>query len=474
MIKRDDSYTLFYEKAIDDLETIEGSLLELEQAEGEGAVVIVNSLFRLVHNIKGSASFYELPQVVSITHSMETLLGMLRTGHIMVEPELIANLLSAKDWVNRLLEDDDAFDVSTVLAQLDEYIDLKVESNSCEDNAKSTGVIKVGFPGREIIWRVSEATIMEAQNAARGGKFVYLFAFDLVEDIEKKGKTPQDVVGEFDTLTKLIESKLDIGNLGGLDDSPEEGGIPLYLLCATIMDPIIVREILGVAEENICLVKEEYIQLSNQQHLISARYEDSPIYQELKKRALATKVQLVLTLGELIDYEEKLALHSTWEESKLLLLDLIQSPTIEGISLEFNALLTTLGESCKKRFDFDVSLDSSEALFYFLCLFKSDLSNLVTNAVVHGMELPQERVHAGKSMAGTITVSGSATPLEIRFSVFDNGRGLSDEVLQIIKSGDTGSKLPLALFVKRLRELGGHLHVSDQGQGTTVSVHLPL
>lgn len=493
MIIRDESFTLFYEKSIEELDSIEAGLLELEQLDGDQAEAIVNGLFRQVHNIKGSASFYEMENLVAITHRMETLLGMLRTKHIQVDAELIAILLSAKDWVGRVLEDEDTCDISPVTSQLDEFIELNVRLNRETNEDHSTGVVEVGLPGQDIIWRVSEATLMEAQNSPKGGMYVYLFVFDIIKDIEQKGKTPQEVIGEFDTLTKLIESKLDIMNVGGLDDTAEEHSIPLYLLCATIMDPVIVKEILGVSEKNLRVLKDEYIHIPR---LDDGTLVDitSETIKKIKEKAWKRPFQIQMTIGDLIEYERRLALHSSWEEDKLFIQDLLTSPTVETMENTFKQFLSDLSKSGGKRFDFDVAMEPSDTMLYFLIAFEDEIKNLLANAVAHGIETPQERIHVGKSMAGTITVNASVTNQEIKFSVFDNGSGMNlqslhkygdifrekgvrlstineDEAVDFILHSD---QFPLGRFNKELDTLNGRLQFLSNGQGARVSVHIPL
>lgn len=493
MVVRDDSYALFYEKSIDELEAIEAGLLEIEQTSEDRISSLVNTLFRQVHNIKGSASFYDLHEVVAISHSMETLLGMLRTKHITVDPELIAILLSAKDWLARLLEDESAFDTEPIVTQLNTYIDAKIEANKSGESSAGTGVIEVALSDGNPIWKVSEATIMEAQNSAKGGKYVYLFVFDIIEDIEKKGRTPQDVIGEFDTLTKLIESKLDIALVGGMNDDSTGASIPLFLLCATIMDPLIVSEILGISEDNVSVICEEYISYPEEEQE-EVDLERSTVYQMLRKEARNVPVVLTFPYGELSDLEKRLTLQSHYNDEKYLIQEILVAPTVASLSDEMVTALNSLAEKEGKRFDHEVTLFSSEPILFFLLVFKDEIHNLLENAVVHGIELPQDRIHNGKSMAGTITVTAEVTKQEILFSVYDNGRGISQASLavhaekltpiggnivdvplsELIDRLLTPGLFSLGAFAEKLTQYGGRITLKTHEQGVTVSVHIPL
>ncbi len=52
------------------------------------------------------------------------------------------------------------------------------------------------------------------------------------------------------------------------------------------------------------------------------------------------------------------------------------------------------------------------------------LGHLVRNAVIHGIERPEERRRAGKPPRGTLRLSAAATSREVRIDVADDGRGL--------------------------------------------------
>ncbi|SCZ61832.1 hybrid sensor histidine kinase/response regulator [Thiohalomonas denitrificans] len=135
------------------------------------------------------------------------------------------------------------------------------------------------------------------------------------------------------------------------------------------------------------------------------------------------------------------------------------------------------------------------------------LEHMLRNAVVHGIEPPEERLAAGKDEAGSITVGLSREGAEVVVRVFDDGRGIDadavrakaierglmeadadlgdQEVVQfILESGFStaatlsqvaGRGIGMDVVSSEVRQLSGSMEIdSVKGQGTRFTVRLPL
>ncbi len=123
------------------------------------------------------------------------------------------------------------------------------------------------------------------------------------------------------------------------------------------------------------------------------------------------------------------------------------------------------------------------------------LVHLLRNAVWHGIEPPEERVAAGKPPTGTIRIHAEPRGGLVAVSCADDGRGVSDEVLQrgrdrgslaevLAEAGFSTAKGVSALagrgvgldaVMRHVESLGGTLEVtSTPGAGTCVTLLLPL
>ena len=123
------------------------------------------------------------------------------------------------------------------------------------------------------------------------------------------------------------------------------------------------------------------------------------------------------------------------------------------------------------------------------------LVHLLRNAVSHGIEPPDARVAAGKPPTGTIRIHAEPRGGLVAVSCTDDGRGVSDEVLQrgrdrgslaevLAEAGFSTAKGVSALagrgvgldaVTRHVESLGGTVEVtSTPGAGTSVTLLLPL
>ncbi|ABM62931.1 chemotaxis protein CheA [Halorhodospira halophila] len=135
------------------------------------------------------------------------------------------------------------------------------------------------------------------------------------------------------------------------------------------------------------------------------------------------------------------------------------------------------------------------------------LVHLVRNSVDHGIEPPEERAAAGKPETGTITIEAYHKGGNIIIEIADDGRGINrDKLLAKARSSgllEDGTELPddqvfdlifhpglstheqateysgrgvgMDVVKRNVRSLSGNIHVrSAQGQGTTITISLPL
>jgi len=77
------------------LSGLEDKLITLEQS---GSRESVNGVFRVFHSLKGIAGFANLSPIVSVTHSVESILKRIRDEGALIKPELIDLLLDTADF----------------------------------------------------------------------------------------------------------------------------------------------------------------------------------------------------------------------------------------------------------------------------------------------------------------------------------------------------------------------------------------
>lgn len=105
-----------------------------------------------------------------------------------------------------------------------------------------------------------------------------------------------------------------------------------------------------------------------------------------------------------------------------------------------------------------------------LAVVQAALVQLVRNAIAHGVEPPPERVNAGKSEVGRVTVSVSKRGGRVVFACSDDGRGVDVAALRrAVERKAAGARSPVAAAGGSLVELLLHGGVSTSLEVTTIA-----
>jgi len=100
-IQRDLILKNFLVESEEGLSMMEQSILELELHSGDSEAI--QSIFRVVHTMKGNASLLEIEGLLAFTHTAEDLLDQLRNGTLSVTPEIITLLLDLVDALRQMV-----------------------------------------------------------------------------------------------------------------------------------------------------------------------------------------------------------------------------------------------------------------------------------------------------------------------------------------------------------------------------------
>ncbi len=85
----------FLEESVDVLEKAEQAFLDLEDNRDDPE--LINSIFRLAHNLKGTSRAVGFEQLAELTHIAENLILKIKEGVIIVTDPIVTGLLSFKD-----------------------------------------------------------------------------------------------------------------------------------------------------------------------------------------------------------------------------------------------------------------------------------------------------------------------------------------------------------------------------------------
>ena len=92
---------IFIEESSSIVEDLEPLIMSLEQKPND--MEALNTIFRLVHTIKGSSGVLETTHIRSYVHKYEDLLSKLKTGAMVATPEIVSILLKGFDIVGQMI-----------------------------------------------------------------------------------------------------------------------------------------------------------------------------------------------------------------------------------------------------------------------------------------------------------------------------------------------------------------------------------
>jgi len=242
----DERLQIFLEEAREHLADIESDLLRIEQAGSRSPPELLNKVFRAVHSVKGGAGFFALKNTQELAHAMETVLGRIRGGELLPAPEIISVLLESADCLKRMVPDPAAFesrDVSAYLTRLNAILDPASPETGPEDPGSP---VAVRLPDGRCVFTPPQSRLREALRAEQGGENLYVLELDVMQDIQRRGKTPAQVLRELGELTAVVDHRIDTHRVGTLETFSGELSLSLQVLLASGMDPGMFQELLGL------------------------------------------------------------------------------------------------------------------------------------------------------------------------------------------------------------------------------------
>ena len=97
----DDDIEAFLVESYENLNQIEGDIIELEKTSANGEALV--RIYRSLHTLKGNCGFLPFPNLESLAHAGENLLSCLRDRTIAITPEIISILLQTVDGIRQIL-----------------------------------------------------------------------------------------------------------------------------------------------------------------------------------------------------------------------------------------------------------------------------------------------------------------------------------------------------------------------------------
>jgi len=527
-----DFYQTFFDEADELLADMEQHLLDLvpEAPDSEQ----LNAIFRAAHSIKGGAGTFGFTILQETTHLMENLLDEARRGEMQLNTDIINLFLETKDIMQEQL---DAYKSSQEPdAASFEYIcnalrQLALEAKGEVPSAAAGGAKLTVVDNAQAVADTASAA---APAAANDGKLRIVLSrlkegeVNLLEDELKNLATLSDVVKGADSLSATLEGGVSEDDLVAVlcfviepdqisfPDAPAAAAVTEAAPAAPtpVAQPVVAAPVAASAPREQPAARQERAE------------KPARVSESTSIRVAVEKVdQLINLVGELVITQSMLAQRSN-ELDPVNHGDLITSMgqlqrnardlqesvmsirmmPMEYVFSRFPRLVRDLASKLNKQIELTLLGSSTELDKSLIERIIDPLTHLVRNSLDHGIELPDNRVAAGKSPVGNLTLSAEHQGGNICIEVIDDGAGLNRERIlakavsqgMAVHENMTDEEVGMLIFapgfstaeqvtdvsgrgvgmdvVKRnIQEMGGHVEIqSKQGAGTTIRILLPL
>ncbi len=470
----------FINESREHLTTIEADLLTIEEGGANINADLVNKVFRAAHSIKGASSFFGLTKVKELAHKAETVLDMIRSKKMPPNAEITNLLLAAFDKLHEMID----HPAESAYANIDDLlINLTGLTSSYLPPEQKASLIQTvslepkGGGSAVILSR------FDYERAREAGQYVYSVEYDLIHDIERRGRNVLEVFRELAAAGEILDCEVNFEAAGTLD-GPIGKQLPLGLILATTSEPDDLGSLFPYNREKVRLLSGPSARLpeeteaptviasppqpshvpeshpTQQEHAapVTAAAKPAanatapaPVVEDSIRVNVGVLETLVNLAGELVLGRNQLRASIAQKNSRALitadqrinqitveLQDVIMQTRLQPIGNvfgKFPRLVRDLSGAMGKEIELDirgkdVALDKSliEAL-------SDPLTHMIRNAVDHGVELPEERIRAGKKRQGTVIIDAHHEAGQVMVEISDDGQGIDAE--RIAKAAET-------------------------------------
>ena len=453
------------------LATIEVDLLAIEQGGAAIDEQLVNRVFRAAHSIKGGAAFFDLNHIRELAHKTENVLDMIRSRQMAPTPEVVSVLLLAFDKLRNLIHDHTASNDTDISEFVEALVRLTVEHLPTLEKQSLTDQVPVSAPRSG---RLIPVSAFDLKQAREGGMCLYLIGCDLIHDVQRRGRTPYEVIRSLARDGRILDVAFDLDSAGTLADEPSNS-LLIEVLYATGAEPGQIARSLELPPERISLVARPDAAppaTSTSATGLPASEAASapepattqvsvpppspapgapvapkavvPVSADATVRLNVTLLDSLMTLaGELVLSRNQLNESLARRDERATLasaqrVSLVTSELQEVVSLtrmqpvgtifsKFPRLVRDLARELGKEVQLQVEGGEVELDKSILEGLSDPLTHMVRNSVDHGIEAADVRAARGKARAGTVTLKASHHAGQVVIEVSDDGKGLDSE-----------------------------------------------
>ena len=447
----------FMQEAEELVQEIETDLLQMINAPDDQELIA--KLFRNIHSFKGNCGFLGFGDLEKLSHGMETVLDVIKSGAELDKPQIAETLLSLLDILKETLTDiGQGADGKIKKAPL--YLDMLNDLLPKDQQLDICHPPKIG----EIL--IKQGAVTEEQ---------------LEEALEAQMQPIGKILVESGTVSEnQVEKALQEQNKARATKkaTPATGRAPAIRNRQDIrVDLVKLDSLINMIGEMVIaenmLVNNPDLQGLELDNFHKAGQHMSKIVRELQEMAM-----------------------------------IIRMIPVAGLFKRMTRLVHDLARKSAKKVDLQLVGESTEVDKTVIELITDPLVHLIRNSMDHGLEGPEERLTTGKEPTGIVKLAASHEEGNVQITITDDGRGLNREkiIAKALEKGiidDDGSQMSdsevfnliflpgfstadqitdvsgrgvgMDVVRQNLEQIKGKIDIrSKAGQGTKIILRIPL
>lgn len=414
----------FLDEAAQLLSDAEQCFLNLETASNDPS--IIEKLFRLAHNLKGSARAVGFADIAEFTHQLESLLLKIKNKEITIQASTINLLLRCNDHINVMVQGlkanlDARFNSQELLAEIGLHLSGQVPASATPAEAASQEVpVQEAAPAETPPTEPQEEPLAEVAEEDVEEEVTPVTAFPDASDpafAETAKNAGVDAKALLDDANSVDPGNLDkVVSASFAKPEPAQTAAPAQPGAPSSAAPQqVVDESIRVSLRRLDRLMNNVGELVILQAVLNQQ--KFQVQSMLVQKTIDQLAKITKDIQDISMSLRMVPLKQTFQKMQRIVRD---------ISKQLN-----------KEVLFEMGGEETELDKTVIEQIGDPLVHLVRNAVDHGLESAEDRIKAGKNPQGRVLLRAIHQGDHIRIEVQDDGRGLDAQKL-IAKAREKG------------------------------------
>lgn len=379
----------FFSESEEILQRFSSCLSKIEKEKSSDSATI-DSLYRDMHTMKGSAQLFGFTQIGQIAHAIEASLEPIRRLKLLIPPRLIDSLFKCVDLIERLLKDPESKlgSLQKFEAEIQKQVSLLID-----ESLKSFGGDLTLMKECSVVSEGNEVFFKEISGGVAGVTVVA--DVSLLTPLNRKltaSEKSEENIMKHNTVSPSEAEGAETSSLPAASGKEESNAASSEANSTVRIQVSLLDKLMNLVGEMVLVRNQvlQYSQKSEDFELLNLSQRLDLVTSELQADVMKTRMQ-----------------------------------PIGSVLGKFQRIVRDLAKDLGKEVEMTVVGGETELDKTLLEAIKDPLTHIIRNSCDHGLETSEERVKSGKPSAGRITVRAFHEGGQVIIEIMDDGRGLN-------------------------------------------------